>query len=36
MEKICLALVSKKKHPKKYQVRKRCFYKKQVYFNWFI
>ena len=36
MRKTCLALVSKRNHPKKYQVSKRLFYKKQVYFNWFI
>ena len=35
MRKICLALVSKRNDPKKYEARKRFFkYKKQVYFNW--
>ena len=26
----------KKNHPKKYQVSKSFFYKKQVFINWFI
>ena len=35
MEKICLALISKRNNLKKYQVNN-FFYKKQVYINWFI
>ena len=31
-----LALFLKRNHPKKYQVSKRFFYKKQVFINWFI
>ena len=36
MEKICLVLVSKRIHPKKYQVSERFFYNKQVYINGFL
>ena len=35
MGKISLALVSETNDPKKNQVSKQFFYKKQVYFNWF-
>ena len=31
-----LALFLKRNHPKKYQVSKRFFYKKQVFINWFM
>ena len=31
-----LALFLKRNHPKKYQVSKRFFYKKQVFTNWFM
>ena len=36
MGKIYLVLVSKRIHPKKYQVSKRFLYKKQVYVNRFL
>ena len=32
----CSALVSKRNQPKKYEVSKHFFYKKQVFINWFI
>ena len=35
MGNICLALVSKRKQPKKVS-SKYAFYKKQVFMNWFI
>ena len=36
MRKICLALVSKRNHQKKYKANKRFFHKNQGYINWFI